>query len=371
MEIIEKITFALQSGGKLEVFPTLKDRFLRVKEVEIRFLELAVAAAALLPEPVGPGLDAEVRQAYDAAVHVREAAAGRLRVGPRSASDFTAGEKLAGEHFKELEKQLFQVDAWLRVQAQQVLAIEEWLKERRYREGGPTITPAREEEIRGELTAVKAQLSSIQSESAEIRDALEKDTAANAPLAAALRDEDRVRHDLIQALHEEMGALQKGDAVQDAALRDVAKTVSALVDRSTQGALDGDPLTGTLMDVASRGTTELQGMIDREKQRLDGEVAEVQKAELDGQAFARSDGAAVFRAVKDRLSDVLLEADLGLVDMAWQREQIVSDKLRELGKERSDKLKGLDAMEKATREAAEPAPVPGPGGPAADGGESK
>jgi hypothetical protein len=104
---------------------------------------------------------------------------------------------------------------------------------------------------------------------------------------------------------------------------------------------------------------EFAAIVDRERSRLETATSELQKAELDARTFAQTEGAAVFRGVKDRLATVLFEADLGIVDMAWQRERDVNDELRQLAADRSNKMTGIEAAEQILRQVdAAGAPAP-------------
>ena len=345
MEVVEKLLWALDSGGKLEAFPALKDKYLHLKEAESKFVEVGVAAADLLVEATSARLTGDAKTAYDGAVKARKQAVAAQANAPKTYQDFIGREKKTTEEYKELEKMLFQVESLLRILRQQVLAVEEWLREQKFRESGVPMTPEREVAVRAEIDAVKAQLVSFNAEASRIRDAMERDTLTNASVAAAMAEESALRHGLEKALLAEAEALRAGSTMLDAGLAELAGGAATLVGRAVAGGASVEPVSRGLMDVADKGAAEFKDTVLREKSRLESEIGELQKAEMDSRAFAQSEGAQVFRGVKDRLGEVLLEADLGLVDMAWQREQAIGDKLKLLGSERAEKMKGVAQME--------------------------
>ncbi|MBM4395703.1 MAG: tetratricopeptide repeat protein [Deltaproteobacteria bacterium] len=344
-EIVERLLWALRSGGKLEAFPGLKDKFLKLKEVEGRFLDAGSGSGDDAAQVLSGRLQGDARTRYDAAVRAREAAMARLRNAPRTLQQYKDREKVAGEDYRELEKQLFLVESLLRVERQQVIAIEDWLREQNFREGGTPLSAEREVEIRASVEGVKAMLASFADEATRIRAALERDRVTNAAIADAIRSEDAARREAVRALQAEAEACKAAAGAVDPAAAEVARSAAALMSKAAAGVAAIDPVTANLMEVADRGAADYEAAVGRERARLESSLTEVQKAELDSRAFARTEGAVIFRGVKDRLADVLLEADLGLVDMAWQREQQVSEKLRAMGIEKSEKLKRVNDME--------------------------
>jgi len=105
-----------------------------------------------------------------------------------------------------------------------------------------------------------------------------------------------------------------------------------------------------LMEVAGRGARDFEASVLREKSRLEESVVAFQKAELDAESLSETEGTRILHVVRKRLGAVLLEADLGLADMAWQREEKVANQLRELGKEFGTQMKAVDTLERSLKE---------------------
>ena len=70
----------------------------------------------------------------------------------------------------------------------------------------------------------------------------------------------------------------------------------------------------------------------------------VRTYEDDTRRMAREVGYGLIRSAERRLADILLEADLGMVDVAWQRQQDKSDAIKETQRERQGKLDTLKAV---------------------------
>ena len=102
-----------------------------------------------------------------------------------------------------------------------------------------------------------------------------------------------------------------------------------------------------LLRVVDTGAIDLEKSVAAEKAELERMVAEVQKVEMDSRDFSETEGFRLFETVRARISGVLLEADLGVVDMAWEREQKARKKLKALNEKRAEKMKTLSILEQA------------------------
>lgn len=352
-ETADRLLWTLRSGGELITFPALKEKVLRLKDIEGQFLGGALdavdVAAGLLVGRL-PG-DAGIR--YEAAVRLRRGLERKFRESPQSYDEYLARERKVSSAYREVDKQLFMVESFLDVERGQVVAIEEWLLDARVR-GDEELTPERETRIRASLEEEKRLLTSIHKELNRLKESLEKEALSVESQTVLLQDDILVRRDLLAAVSEE-ATLLKTLAGSGGEVETAVQTALSLFGRSRKGAEAVSPLLKSVKAIAREGAAEFEKSVVREKRRLEETVAELKKAEFDSRSFARSHGVEVFRAVRDRLKDVLLEADLGLVDMAWQREQKVSEKLRTMGLERAEKVRSLGNMERMLKEAVEAA----------------
>ncbi len=359
VEMADRLLWTLRSGGKIVSFPALKDRILRLKETENGFLVAAVSALDGAEAVFAGRIAGEAGARYETAVKARGRAEQDLARIPRSYEAYIARERSVVSGYRDLERELFLIESVLDSQASQVLAIEEWLREARAK-GDRRLTESRESEIRATLTEEKRNLEAIRREMARLREALEREMVTAESQAEMLSDDDAVRGDLWKVLLDEARALEAASATLGGAPGRFGRDTALLVLRASQGASAVGPLVRAVLEVAERGAAELETMVARERDRLVAALSDLRKTSLDFQTFAQTDGTEVFRRISARLKDVLLEADLGLVDMAWERELRLSEALRKMGQERAEKIRSLGRVEGMVR----PAPAaqgPGPG----------
>lgn len=362
-EIMEKLLWALKSGGEFEAFPALKERYLVVKGLEGRFLGVAVQAADAMVSIATTHIKGDVAAQYEAAVKSRQPASQVFAKGPRSFDEYKKREDRLGTEYQEIGRKLFLIEAILRIESQQVVGIEQWLRERRMDGESSHVSADREKEIRKELGPVKAILAEFRKEADALRNRMEQaSVTVNSP--KELDQERAVRQDLMSALAAEAKALRAGAATTEGNTAQAMQTAADLIERAIKGVSSTGPLIASVEKIAGAGAKELAIVVTSERKWLQETVAEIAKAEMDSKEFAESAGIEVFRGVRDRLNQVLLEADLGLVDMVWEREQEASARLQTLGKDRADKMKGVSLLEKileserASEESAKAAKTP-------------
>jgi len=345
----DKLLWSLKSGGEFIAFPVLKENLLRLKEIESGFLTGALRAvdstAALLHGRTSG--DEGVR--YRAAVRARVGLQRHFKERPREYKEYLSRERRVSSKYSDVDRELFLIKSFLEVERRQVVAIEEWIVKTRL-EGNEQLTPEREARLKAALNKEKRLLKSLHAEMIRLKASIEKESLKVESQVDMIKDDDALRGKLLKALRTEIAAQRRVNVDGDPGLKRVVEKAVLLVERSAAGIDSIRPLTSRVMNVAKRGAGEFEAAVKREKQRLEDAVKQLQKAELDSQAFARSQGVLVFQAVLGKLREVLLEADLGLVDMAWQREQKVSGNLRDLGKRKSDRMRSLVEMENLLKE---------------------
>lgn len=348
IEMADRLLWTLRSEGKIVSFPVLKDHILRLKETENRFLSAAVSALDGAKAAFTGRLVGEAGARYQAALQARGLAEREMARIPRSYEAFIERERDVLSRYREIERDLFLVGSVLDMQVGQVLAVEDWLREARAR-GDPTLTEKREADVRATLNQEKRHLEAIRGDIARLRETLQRETVKVESQTELLSDDDARRSALWKALLDEARALETATQSLQGGLGELGRDTARLVFRASEGSGRVAPLVGAVHEIAERGAAEIEAIVVRERQRLQAALAELQKTDLDIQAFARTDGMDVFRRISARLKDVLLEAEVGLVDMSWERAQKLSESLRKLGLERAEKVRTLGRIEEMVR----------------------
>ncbi len=344
-EIVGRLLYTLQSGGAIETFPVLKQKYLYLKSSEGSLLEAAVRLAVELEPIVSRALTGEALAQYQAAVKSRQQAYKKFQEGPIKLSEYLARDKAVGEDMQVMERQLFMIDAVLNIEYQQIRGIDEWIREQKARQD-VTLSAEKEKLIRSEMETVRNALSDLGVEAAKLKNAVTKASSVrNSPMA--LKNADMARELLMKALVFEAGVLAEKGASVDKDAGKFMSEASRVIGKAVSAADSTRKVVGRLLKVVDSGAAALEKSVLGEKAELERMVAEVQRVEMDSRRFSETEGYRLFESVRQRIAGVLLEADLGVVDVAWERQQRARQKLKVLNEKRAAKMKSLGVLEQA------------------------
>jgi len=326
---VERLDALLGAPNRVEVFPNLLEGVLQAIEARA---SLAAARVAMneAAAPSGLGSDAEY-------VRLREARKGwesRYAEIPRTAQALKARDKQVERQLRELDRAGFALNVQIHGLEAQLAAIEKFVEdtvETRGKGGGEQ--------------AVFAQIGRELAEARALRDAYDQltRTIEVSRLKVGVNDEastedEKIRQQLSQALDAEEAYLaSRGHALPAA-------------ERGRIGALEARTLvflqkTAAIVD---EKVAELKRQVDRERASLKGYGVELTGYQGETESLGGKIAARSFRAVFERIDAVVLEADVGSVDIVWKQKQDMSKLIADTrAKERGE----LETMERELKEA--------------------
>jgi hypothetical protein len=343
-QMAEKLLATLRSQDVVVSFPAIKDNYLKTKEIENRAVDLALSAAKTMEAVLMGRVEGQTFVQYQQAVSNRKKAQEGFARVPLDYQAMKKREEDTTEGLKAIETELFKVEATLETERKEVVAMEEWLSDARARRA-EQLTEEKEKEFRGLLGEEKKHLQEIFESAKAVRKDLEQARIAMAGKSGLLEDDDRVRGDLWKALLEEASALKEVAKSEGGDLSLASQEAAGLIGECAQVA-EQVRAVGSLLDrLAKEGASEFERVVAREKERLDNVLADLKKLEMDAILFSRNEGRMMVQAAASRIHDVLLEADLGLADMAWNKVHGLHERLKKISGEESKRLERLRAAE--------------------------
>jgi tetratricopeptide (TPR) repeat protein len=228
----------------------------------------------------------------------------------------------------------------------------------------PTLPDEQRSKLQTEIDDVTKEARAIEDELADIR----REIVLGKDLAP-VGDQDWMRaRELRQQVKQALDAEYRNLAGRAGALADQAARISASLD---QADADIDALVG-------RSLEDVKRMLAEERKN----AAEMRKLLAEYEQEARTLGAEVlglsFKAVRDKLDDVVTRTDVGNVDVAWSQREDADDDLKRLNIARARDLKQLRdefrfVLDETTPTPAQPkkteqAPAPSPEGASPDTG---
>lgn len=332
---------AFRESTRLDMFPDLRDAWMKTTEASNRAIELgrriAEAMRALALPKMSPEEAERAQALYDARKRLEVAFA---KVPPNKGAFEQRKTRVAGAYANMAADLSIQRTALAAVR-DELLAVERLLAERLYGGEGTPVSKADEADIRKSLEDVRNELRRANRELEEVGQAVEvqaqtvgagdKVTGSEALLRIALAAAQRAEQAQYRAVLARTGSERdRSDRLQAARDR---------LDRDVYGRSNG-----LLDDIAKRASerlADLKAMLVAEQRNIAEYQAAVRNFEDDAKVLARLGGYSLVRRAQESLSQIVLEADLGLVDVAWQRKNEKTAEIRALQDERAQKTKGL------------------------------
>jgi tetratricopeptide (TPR) repeat protein len=325
-------------SDRVNLFTVLREGAKRLFEVENARTLLERSLAQMEQEIIEAHVSVEERQALTQAREAREALEAKLDGLPTTRRAMESREARIRARIEALEVSVFQSGIHLKGMKAQLTAMEEWLRqnEREFRGREEAVRDFREEirrgwamanQLQGELDGLAAQLESERTRAGMDAGALAQEEALRKQF-----DETCARErQLAEQIHGRLG--QEGAAQ--------IERVQAIRLRTEKLRRDGGQLRRDLDARVDIEADNLRAQADRERKNVDDYAAALDRLEQESQGLA---GEVAFRAleeVRHKFYQIVLEADVGVLDVAWGRKQRVTDNIADLNKKQSAERKRL------------------------------
>ncbi len=316
---IERLRVAVNAPNRVEIFPRLREAWLRGTEARLRL----TAVRGRMNDLAGR----DVRSPEYAALRdERRRAAAQFERIPRSAVALQARDAKIDDEMIRLDQEAYKLGLQIGGMEAQLVAVDKYVADLGTAESDPSATGTVRAQVERELAEARALREQLQVLQRSIEEARIQ-VGANDEAAS---EDERVRGRLESALDAEEAWLARNAGVNDTErlrLRELGQRSAAVLQR-TQGIVDD-----RIADIKKR--------IDAEQANVatyDGELVAYQgeTESLGGAIAARS-----FEHVQKRVDDVVLEADVGLIDVAWKQKEDRSARIADLLARKRAELEAL------------------------------
>jgi len=337
-DIATRILKSLDERG-VDSFPLLQEGYSRAGAVETIITRAEEALTAIEGELVGTKLTPEQQQQLDAARADEKALKARIETLPTTTGEIAERRARIQAAIDALEKQAFQLSIEAQSQAAQLVAVRKYVDDTRaQRKGNKTAADDEKaflERVTNEqngIDATLAEIDDLRKRLAGERNNADKAVSGEDALRkqyAGVLDQERVIYNQLRAgLPDEnrrlLGRIDvvraDADALKDRVNR-AKGTIRERVERRAQKLREQVLAEATLLEGFSKDTDAITG----ETRNLVGRIA------FDS-----------FRRVQKSFYDLVLKADVGVVDVSFQRKQ---DKTSEIQKKSAAKDRELKQLE--------------------------
>ncbi len=329
-DIADRIEAVLSRNDGLEAFPYLKEGHARAETVENGTVwldgQIAAAEEKLLEETLPAGARAELARA-DAD---RKALEPRVRSLERTPEEMRARQERMKARFADVDRQAFQLGYLIESSRAAIAGTQAWLDEHRDASGTSEGRAEFLEEMRKHKEVVAAydeDLRVLRQDIAKITD------ATSGPEGSA--GDAAVREAYRAAVARTFTALAAGRDVLTGSKREWLGRLEAVHARLPELLQRADRVKLALRGSARAGAAGLRSRVQVERrlmQDYSGNLGGVQDETKDliGRIAFKS-----FRDVRAQFYRLVLKADVGIIDVAWQRKRERVDKIQQLSAQKA------------------------------------
>jgi tetratricopeptide (TPR) repeat protein len=316
---IQRLQVAVNAPNRVEIFPRLHDGWMRALEAKARL----TTARGRLNAIAGRHVDTPE---YVALRRERERVGKLYAAIPKSIIELQARDAKVDDQMIKLDQEAYKLGIQIGAMEAQLVAVDKYIADVTAQGGEVANAQSVREDVQRELEAQRALRDELQA----VQHAIEADRIQVGVNDEATAQDERVRRSYEAALDAEeawLHAHQPGGIDASRARIDELRQRADGVIQRTSAIVDDK-----IADIKHRIAEEQVNV-----QGYDGELVACQgeTQSLGGDIAARS-----FEHVQKRVDDVVLDADVGLVDVAWKQKE-----------ERSTQISDLLARKRAELEA--------------------
>ncbi len=331
-------TLLANNKDRINLFPLLVEGAKRVIEVENAKVIVDRNLSRLEERIVMEYVSAEERTKLDEARKERQKLESKLDGLATSAKETASREERIRKRIESLEQAVYQSGIGLKGMKAQLSAMEEWIRQHEKELTGKeeAVRDFREEIRRG-----WAMANQLQAELDRLRNELDTEKARAGLNYEAQSHEEKLRHAYTDALkkerrlaeqiHDRLGA--QGSAQID--------RINRLRLRSDNLRLEVDKIKKNIDARVEQEAKKLSAQAAQERANLDTYEAELDHLSKESENLAGEVAFGALDDVRDKFYRLVLDADVGVLDVAWSRKMETTRKITELTRKQAAERKRL------------------------------
>jgi tetratricopeptide (TPR) repeat protein len=340
VEIIRELEDAINSRSRVDIFPQLKEGWGRGLEVQNRFIVIKRVLLSLEGAMVVRSASADEKARYKKARSERARLERVFDKIPKSRTDLAARERAVKGEYNALETRLYKLGIELDSMRAQLVAMDKWMQDMKAR--GEGAKPGEEETIRKTMRDYASLIESLEEERDKVRRVVRRSKAQTGINDDVAEQEEVVKKEYQAALANERALLRSLRGRLSGSDGESASKIDGLHNKLLRSEARLETYFGKLNRIVNRKVQEIRREIDVEKVRVAQYSEELTVYSGDSESLAGDIALNNFRRVDERFNELILKADVGIIDVAWKRKEERSTRIKKLFDHRSNDLKTLD-----------------------------
>ena len=350
----EELSKILEANNRVEMFPELRQGWTQAIILENQLVVVATRMLDRQYDEVRDRLGQKEKAELGEIVAWRRKLEGEAARLPTTFEQYEARQDEVIRQYHELERRNFFVEESMDEVQRQLLGVERFLDNQQYADTGKKMTPEQERSLREDIEKEKRELEAMYEELKTLKREIQLEGMSVGTGDDATRGEDSLKASLLAALDREGAFYDRvGGRLGGSIERDFSR-FGELRGRIIGGIGRLDQVIGAIDREVGDKTKELVTVVRREVSNLDDYKVDVGALDEDGRVLAKRMGEEFFQRALARMDQVVLEADVGVLDVMWARKNEKTNELQRLSEERGRRIRQLqDDLESIKSGAAE------------------
>ena len=337
-EIAQELEQIVQAQNRVELFPTLKDGWTRALVLQNQLVMLASSILDTQGQLALPTTSGETTDELQELITWRQRLEGTFKSMPMTFEQFEERKKRVDERFLDLKRQAFLVQQRLKEIRRQVLALEGYVNEKQYSGEDRKFSNDEERDLRDDIVQEKGNLKSLFADVDDLDKELQMASNEVGTGDVATQDEADLRDNLVSAFKREGNFYDRMTTRSAKAVAPQLNALSAVLESIWDSLAALDQVVRAIDQEVETKVADLHGLIRAEVIHLEEYMAEMAEQDDEGRRIGRRIGRELFTAALDRMDKVVLKAEVGLIDVAWQEKREKSEEVRTLQNKRAKRL---------------------------------
>ncbi|RLB58467.1 MAG: hypothetical protein DRI34_04780 [Deltaproteobacteria bacterium] len=336
--LLKKLDGLLAGADRVNLFPVLKEAIKRTMEVENGRIILERNISAIEERIINEHLSANQRRQLEQARRERLRLESLVNKLPVTKKAFDEREQKIRGRIEQLEIAVYESGVALKGIRAQLRAMEEWLGRNRAKLVG------REEAVQAFLAEIRGGYRSadaLQAELDQLKQMLATEKARAGMDRETLGEEEQLKKRYTAALERERQLAEQIHARLGPEGTAQVTRINDLRLRSARLGRGVKVLREKLEERIGKKAEEMKASAALEARRLDQFEEALNKLSRESENLAGQVAYQALRDVRDQFYRLVLDAEVGLLDVAWSRKHDKTKRITELGKKLGDERKRL------------------------------
>lgn len=336
MVIADAIEAKLKGADRVIIFPQLREAKLKASDIKIGLDELRNLLTGVRGEIISKYVSSEERKNIDEIRKKKEELKRIVDSLPKGAKDLKEKERDIVKKISSIEKIIHQLTIAVESMKAQLFAVERWLNDNKGKIGSRDQEEDFASKIKVEWNNIKTIEQDISSYTAEIK----KERGKIGALSFFSEDENK-RLELKKVEDEERRVFDNFKNRVSSEDNKLLNRVDNLITRLNKSDEEFKKFDARIDYAVEKKAKVFTEIIEKEKKNLEGYKKVAASMTEDSKELIGKIGYSGFRQVNKIFYDLVLKADVGLVDVAWKQKEEIDKKIGKLREDQDKELKDI------------------------------